>query len=189
MSATRSAQIIEQLFPTETRSPLRAFAILDGARDGRLHKLAATAVEHACLYAGKLPRELVEVAPYLVKLGPEEPLLRTLADEGWGHSWGVYLLTTAPLEELRRHFRRFLKVHDSKGQALLFRYYDPRVLRVYLPTCTGPELRAFFGPVSVIVLEGEAPATLMRFHRDGDTLGVQEVALGAKAKTRDPEAG
>jgi hypothetical protein len=30
---------------------------------------------------------------------------------------------------------------------LLFRYYDPRVLRVYLPSCRPSELETVFGPV------------------------------------------
>ena len=54
----------------------------------------------------------------------------------------------ATLEELRRHFRKFLKVEDPKGKSLIFRYYDPRVLRVYLPTCNAMELQTVFGPVN-----------------------------------------
>ena len=28
-----------------------------------------------------------------------------------------------------------------------FRFYDPRILRAFLPACTSDELRSFFGPV------------------------------------------
>ena len=36
-----------------------------------------------------------------------------------------------PVDELRRHLRRFLLVKDESGRQLYFRYYDPRVLRLY----------------------------------------------------------
>ncbi len=37
---------------------------------------------------------------------------------------------------------------------LVFRYYDPRVLRVYLPTCSPAEFARFFGPISAGELAG-----------------------------------
>ena len=36
---------------------------------------------------------------------------------------------------LRHHLKGFLRVRGESGQKMMFRYYDPRVLRVYLPTC------------------------------------------------------
>lgn len=72
---------------------------------------------------------------------------------------------------LRRHFRRFLRVTDEQGQPLMFRYYDPRVLRVYLPTCTAEELALVFGPVSAYLIEdgevrGGAQMRLVGAERD-----------------------
>jgi len=46
---------------------------------------------------------------------------------------------------MRQHFRRFITVHDESGKPLLFRYYDPRVLRTFLPTCNAKELAEIFG--------------------------------------------
>ena len=53
-----------------------------------------------------------------------------------------------PIEDLRRHFRQFLKIKDTKGNQLYFRYYDPRVLAAFLPNCKPEELGEFFGPVT-----------------------------------------
>jgi hypothetical protein len=39
---------------------------------------------------------------------------------------------------MARRRRRFLRVKDEDG--LVFRFYDPRVMRVYLPTCAAGEL-------------------------------------------------
>jgi len=47
-----------------------------------------------------------------------------------------------------------LVVKDERGNRLVFRYYDPRVLRVYLPTCSPSELRTVFGPIECFWAEG-----------------------------------
>jgi hypothetical protein len=115
---------------------------------------------------------LVEVAPYLVRLENDAPFTRELLRMGWGESFFVLALSAGTLEELRRHFRRFLKVKDEAGATLIFRWYDPRVLRVYLPTCSASELHVLFGPVGMYMTEGETAAALHRFYRrDGSLEG------------------
>jgi len=64
---------------------------------------------------------------------------------------------------MRRHLRRFLIVRAPDGKRLYFRYYDPRVLSVYLPTCNAAELQYIFGPVRQFVCEGPDPTVLLRF--------------------------
>jgi hypothetical protein len=171
--------IKSELWPPAARPPFGVYAILDGARDPGVHEaVLGSGLPQACLYAGQLPRELVETAPYLVKLEPDAPFTADLLGERWGKSWGIFALTTGALEEMRRHLRKFLKVEDAKGTTLIFRYYDPRVLRTYLPTCNASELAALFGPVSFFVAEGDPPTKLLRFHREADgTLGRAEVVL------------
>jgi hypothetical protein len=142
------------------------YAILDGARDPRIHRrVLDCGLPYACLYAGALPPELVEVAPYLVRLLPNLPATRELVEESWGRSWGIFLQTETSQELLRRHLRRFLKVQDARGKPLVFRYYDPRVLRVYLPTCTADELAFLFGPIQHYFTESEQADALLSFAR------------------------
>jgi hypothetical protein len=51
---------------------------------------------------------------------------------------------------------------------MLFRFYDPRVLRVYLPTCWPGELTRMFGPVESFVMESaEGNVLQMRQGRSG----------------------
>ena len=45
----------------------------------------------------------------------------------------------------------------------MFRYYDPRVLRVYLPTCTPDELEMLFGPIERFWMESNAAGTVLDF--------------------------
>lgn len=162
--------------PTMEReaSPVRAllfggegeltYAVLDGAAvPDVLDHLVSDTPPNVCLYRGELEPDMAEVAPYLVQLEAESPFLEWLLREGWGKSWGVFVQTTVPLEDLRRHFRRSLIVHDPEGEPMYFRYYDPRVLRIFLPTCNAEELRSMFGPVSRFLVEAEDPARCLEF--------------------------
>src|SRR5262249_23322128 len=89
-------------------SPLAVYAVLHGARDPAIPKaVLAAELPQAGLYAGQIPKELVETAPYLVKLAPDAPFTARLFAQGWGQSWGIFALSTATLEEMRRHLRKF----------------------------------------------------------------------------------
>jgi hypothetical protein len=145
------------------------FAVLDGASAPELRrKVWEEEPECECLYRGELELDMAEVAPYLVRLERNSPFSEWVLEQGWGNHWGVFAWSTSDLAVLRRHFRRFLMVHDPEGKPLYFRFYDPRVLRNYLPLCGPGELAEMFGPVTAYLLEGETPGTLLRFElRDG----------------------
>jgi len=146
-----------------------AFAVLDGASvPFLLQQMYDLQPEHLCLYRGELDLDLQEAAPWLVRLAADAPFTRWVLEEGWGKNWGIFASAPETLPRLRRHLRRFLLVRDPNGRQLYFRYYDPRVLRTYLPTCNSEELETVFGPVSSFYTEAEAPNTLLRFlPRDG----------------------
>jgi hypothetical protein len=157
----------EKIFAEEA---LNLYAVLDGASvPGLLEKLYGLEPEYSCLYRGELSPDLESVAPHLVRLDPDAEFTYWLTEEGWGEHWGVFAAADADLLTVRRHFRNLLRVYDSNNQPLLFRYYDPRVLRVFLPTCNAGELASMFGPVASYLLEDEAGA-LLRFHFEGGQL-------------------
>jgi uncharacterized protein DUF4123 len=68
-------------------------------------------------------------------------------------------------------------VYDPDVNPVYFRYYDPRVLRVFLPTCNTQELAAVFGPVKSFVLEDDDPNTMLILSHSSGTLQVQKTAL------------
>jgi hypothetical protein len=161
-----------------SRPDARLYAVLDGARDPRIQPwIAGSGQNSACLYDGQLAPPLVPVAPYLVELGRETPATRRLLVQGWGKQWGIWVEAPVALAALRRHLRRFLLVTEPKGRLLLFRYYDPRVLRVYLPACTPEELESFFGPIACIYSETRDGNGLLRFRRGPKGLEVAELPL------------
>ena len=125
-----------------------------------------------------LPRALEMAAPQLVELLPGHRLTNRLLDEGWGRSWGVFLRTT-DASNLRHHLRKFLRVQDERGRNLLFRYYDPRVLRAYLPTCRTEDLRQLFGPVASYFAEAANGQALLEFELGSTGLRTRRIAMTA----------
>jgi len=158
----------ERLLPILRRDLQPLYAILDAARDIRVLALLINhKPECQSLYEGIGGAQLAHVAPYLVRLPPDSSMLEVLLAEGWGKSWGVYLTSTADFHEVRRHLRHFLKVRLPDGEQVYFRFYDPRVLRIYLPTCLPEEATQFLGPIKRYVMEGEEPDQLWEFTTRG----------------------
>ncbi|MBM4032667.1 MAG: DUF4123 domain-containing protein [Planctomycetes bacterium] len=172
----------EQLFSV---SDAHVYALFDGASVKELReKLWQHEPEHVCLWRGEMEPDIAEVAPYLVELKPDAEFTQWVLEKGWGNHWGIFAVSQSDLRALRQHFRRFTMVRDPDGRNLYFRFYDPRVLRTFLPTCTPDELEKFFGPVIFLAAEDEAPAsglpaTLLRFSLSEGGLKRDEVGLAA----------
>lgn len=140
------------------------FAMLDGAANPKLlDYLYRLQPPFECLYRGELAPDMAHVAPYLAQLEEGSEFTTWILEQGWGKHWGLLAIAPCDLDTLRRHLRRFLTVHTEEGKPLLFRFYDPRVLRTYLPTCNAGELADFFGPVQAYVMEAESPDQFLRF--------------------------
>jgi hypothetical protein len=156
------------------------YAVLDGARSPAVTRaLMSWGRGCLCLYEGPVPRELLAVAPYLVHLRRDAEATRELLEKAWGQAWGIFAVTPASLGDLRRHFRKFLQVEDEQGQRLYFRYYDPRVLRAYLPTCNRRELHGFFGPVEHLLAESPGGDALVEYTVGPEDLEARPFRLGS----------
>lgn len=161
------------------KSDSRLYTVLDGASVPNLGALLTQhEVPNVCLLRGVLDPELAQAAPYLVELSPQAPFTELLLTQGLSNHWGILALANDDMRTLRMHFRKFLTVWDAEGTPLHFRYYDPRVLRAYLPTCSPEELNVLFGPVTTYFAEAADTAdVLLRFTFTGDTLGQQQLTL------------
>jgi len=171
---TEQRENFEQDLPAHQKQVLRIlraqtdplWAILDAARDPAILELLNTLrPEHASLFAGESGEKLRAFGPLLAAVAPESPLLTSLVRDGWGKAWGVFLTSRQPFDGIRRHLRGLLRVRTEEGEQFFFRFYDPRVLRVFLPTCTAEEAAQVFGPVTHFFSEGEQPEELVRFRR------------------------
>jgi len=161
--------------------------IVDCARDPRIFgMLLGSQLEYSCLYSGTLPPALECAAPYLLRLEYDERPTRRFLENAWGNSWGIFLKCNGHIQTLRRHLRCFLTVRDPDGHKLLFRYYDPRVLRPYLPTCFTEDLQTVFGPITKFWTEGEKPDTIIEFSFDGAQLLRHESPLDTSGTSPSP---
>jgi hypothetical protein len=174
------ARIEETLWPDGPRQDV--WMILDGARSIDVFRMVIEChLEYSCLYSGPLTPDMEIAAPYLVQLDHGYRDTHRFIRRAWGNSMGVFLKSDTSLKKLRRHLREFLVVRDTKGNRMVFRYYDPRVLRVYLPTCVRSELRTVFGPIDCFWTEGENGGDMLEFVlRDGE-LKRQRLPVGLVA--------
>jgi hypothetical protein len=165
-----------------------AWMIVDCARDQKkiFRFLLGCHLEYKCLYAGPLAPALEMAAPYLIQLESDSDETRQLLELSWGNSWGILLRSGTNLTKLRRHLREFLIVRDPAGRRMAFRYYDPRVLRAYLPTCNSEELRTVFGPIECFWTEdGEDREQILEFRFEKNRVVRERVPLVVGARRRD----
>ena len=134
------------------------FALFDAARMGPwMEQAKEIHPAHASLYRGRSEAVLAPFAPHLFRFDSDTELSRWFFTHGWGQAWGIFCCSSASADELLRHFRRFLKVGLEDGKPFYFRFYDPRVLRGFLPTCGAEQLRLFFGLIDYFWVEDEDP--------------------------------
>lgn len=157
-------ELAELLFRFAERDRGELFAILDAARtDEVLAQLAKAEVQYESLFRGQEEEQLFDVSPFLIVCKEETELYAWLTSEGWGQSVGIFFTSSDSFENLFTHFQRFLLVQEEGGGEMYFRFYDSRVLRVYLPTCTTQEIRTLFGNVSRFMMESEDGKSILSF--------------------------
>ena len=158
----------------------RVYAILDGASiDDLPAKISELRPRNFCLYRGELDTDLAEVAPYIVELAPRDSFTEWLLENCWGRHFGIFAHSPFSIDEVRKHFRKFLTVYDEAGNPMLFRYYDPRVLTQFLPACEPVELQELFGKVTTYFAESKDAKDFVRFQFFNDRL--QQSALDVKS--------
>ena len=165
---TEQNALKEYMIEILNTSKRNIYTILDSARDDKIYpELSGYNIEGVCLYPGQQAIDMAEVAPYLIKIQYETPFTEWILSEAFGKSWGIFIESESDLETLKKHFRQFLKVYNEEGKSVLFRYYDPRVLRVYLPTCNDKELEIIYGPVFCYYIEDEN-GIIVNYPKDRD---------------------
>jgi hypothetical protein len=175
------SKIADVLWPAGLPHGMTVWAVLDGARDPRIFgAVEDSRTDRCCLYSGDLPWQLQMAAPYLVKLDRDLAFTRRLIDDGWGRSWGIFLRTETGMKQLRRHLHGLLVARNERGERLVFRWYDPRVLRVYLPTCWPAELNTVFGPINSFALENDKADRMLEYRFGGRELLVERHSVAAR---------
>jgi hypothetical protein len=134
------------------------YAVLDAARDARIPAFLDASGERYARLDEENP-----ASPFLVLLPAQSRLLDVLVKDGWNHGWGFYLAAAAGFEITLQQWRPFVTLYNRSGQAVTFRFWDPRVLRAILPAMPSAEAASFFGPISRLVVEGDKPEVAVEF--------------------------
>jgi hypothetical protein len=140
------------------RKPMRAgqlFALLDATGFPTLaDDLEASGLDHCSLFLGDDAVLLREEAPWLVALpahaiGTWGELLR----RGRNRHAGMLCVCNASLDDLRRHWKKWLSVHIPGEEALvLFRFFDARIALAFAATLGPADAQAFFGPNTALYM-------------------------------------
>jgi len=153
-----------------------AYIVADGAAlPGLGEAISKNNPEFCCLYSGSINEEMAAVAPYLIKAQEGSALLDWLLDN-WGQNFGIAAIIPEQLsfDEVKKHFHSLLMIKHPEGRALYFRYYDPRVLRRFLPMSTPEQMPLLFDQIKLFVMEGEEPTLVTRYWIEGDQVQNQE---------------
>jgi hypothetical protein len=154
------------------------FGLMDAASNAEIfHRLVNSGQEYQSLYEGEQGAQLAAYGPILITLAEDNAFTRYLLDQGWGKAWCTYLRCSQSLAELRHHLRRFLTVRTASGQMIYFRFYDPRILRQFLPTCSREQANDFFGPITEYFVEGASPLSMIRFSQVDGQVKREEVEV------------
>ncbi len=146
------------LLNTLYREGEAVYAVLDAIRDARIPAFLDASGEKYARVDDENP-----ASPYLVLVPGRSRLLDVLVKDGWNHGWGFYFSASLEFENALWHWRTFVTLHNRNGQAVTFRFWDPRVLRAVVPAMTAGEAAGFFGLISRFVVEGDKPGLAVEF--------------------------
>jgi hypothetical protein len=141
----------------------QVYAVLDAARVfGLPERLAASGHDAVCLFQGAAFDEMADIAPWLVQLDADAPLLRALFTsdpEGrhpaalWDAGAGICLSAPCDITAMRAHLRRFVRVTDDAGQWFFLRFWQPEVALDLAHCLTPQNAQLLFGGLRVVVLD------------------------------------
>jgi hypothetical protein len=177
MSSKPSAYELHQYLEHRKKPGETLYAVVDAAQDYRLAVGARDILgEPLRPLFSNAPHFMTRMGPYLVRIKCTNryPEYMKLWTDQLGGNRGILFFSKAWPKTLRQHLRTLFKVYDEEGEMFYFRFYDPRVLRAYLPTCTIKECREFFGPMRSIFAEGLDSAQVNHYQVGQSAIHLEE---------------
>ena len=132
----------------------QAYLLLDGAQiDNLAERLLDQGknTKFQSLYQHTAYSKLADIGPILVPVSPSSPLAHIFALE-WSATAGIWLESEAGEDVVVQHLRSLIHACVEGDATVLFRYYDPRITRLWL---TGLEPQArdrLMGPIRLVLL-------------------------------------
>jgi hypothetical protein len=156
------------------------YAILDGAMVKQLPDwFEEHDAPHACLFSGENDPMILTRAPWLVRAEPGSETMAWILQEGWARNWGMFAVVPreTPFDAVLGHFRKFLQVRLPDERLVFFRFYDPRVQRLFLPSCDHAQSFELFGLPLAWICEGENGDALLTHTLHGSAVKVKKTPL------------
>ena len=154
--ALSPGQMVQALW---TRPGARVHAVIDAAVvpdiAARL-KAAPDLPGWDCLQRGALKPEVAARAAYIAELAPAAAFTQWLLHDAVSAfpGWGLLLVSAQPLLAMREHCRRLAEVRTPEGRRRPWRWHDPALLEVLLPTFGAEQSARLFAPDPWLVLPG-----------------------------------
>ena len=129
----------------EEKPEVRTYFIVDSILRKKItgvFDLDAIDVPIQCLFKGDAAEELKESAPYLIDMTLPDGALedrdlvpsfhKDFFKKHWGQNTGIFIRTTAPMDEVWGHFRKFTRIQVEEDKRwVYFRFWDPRITPSY----------------------------------------------------------
>ena len=164
---SKQVSVSEFLLERAEKEDSQLFAIVDSARNDEVFRYLVTGdVQYKSLFEDTMDIQSYGVSGFLVECKKESPLFRWMTTEAWGDNCCIFFTSKASFDDLFSHFQKFNRVYLEGDEVVLFRYYDPRVLRAYLPTCNQTEIDLFFGEVICFFAENRDSEIVSVFKRN-----------------------
>lgn len=171
----------QKLKQTILSNRTRVYCILDGAAINNLPKyLYEMNPPNYPLVEGELSPQMIHYAPYLIQLKSNNQFSEWILDKGFGRNQGIFVHSRSPKLDMRKHFRSLLTVHSEDGTPMLFRFYDPRVFRKFLPSCDKTQLETFFGEIDRFFVEADEKDIFLSYKIQNNELEQTEIDLSDK---------
>ncbi|WP_376096861.1 DUF4123 domain-containing protein [Roseomonas sp. CCTCC AB2023176] len=101
---------------------------------------------------------------------------------GLGQAWGIVAAARADMPAFRRHLKKLLRAQLPDGRVVYFRFYDPRVLRTFLPLADARQLGRVFGPIERFFIESESGHPMRSYRLEAGRLAVTSPQAGDAAE-------
>jgi hypothetical protein len=150
------------------------YIIYDAALNGTytLLILQKNYPKHRSLFKGTKDEILMDVAPYIFKIDEDFwKKMDSYSEISLKSTLGID--SRQDIDVLFEHFRDFV-YQKIDGRECYFRFWDPRVLKKFFPSCTPTQLQMFFGPVQSFFMEDENPGYVLQYQYRQNKLHIEK---------------
>lgn len=135
----------------------RTFLLIDGAKVENLSEIIYKEIPDAScdsLYRGTELADMSEISPWLVQADPESSLFSKCFDDWMNRGVAIALQADAAFDELVTHFRGLVIGTLASGDEVVFRFYDPEIVRQLLsPDTQNENAKRLLGPCHAVAVQ------------------------------------